>query len=88
MGTVITSLHFHTSEKCVAEISTTNFLTLDTILQALMIDDKERLEYNINQFHSSGAQFPGIDQAWEALLFLALLWMSEKCAGLVVLLLV
>ena len=49
-------------------------------LQALMIDDRDRLEYNINQFHETGAQFPGINQAWEALLFLALLWMSEKCA--------
>ena len=45
-----------------------------------MIDDRDRLEYNINQFHETGAQFPGISQAWEALLFLALLWMSEKCA--------
>ena len=49
-------------------------------MQALMIDDRDRLEYNINQFHETGAQFPGINQAWEALLFLALLWMSEKCA--------
>ena len=47
-----------------------------------MIDDRDRLEYNISQFHSAGVQFHGVNQAWEALLFLALLWMSEKCARL------